>query len=73
MCGRAKLADDVSELKLDLKIDWDEITAYQPTWNAAPTSKLPVVVMRGGQRTLTLMRWGLVPSQDRTFDLQCPR
>jgi putative SOS response-associated peptidase YedK len=62
MCGRAKLADDVSELKLDLKIDWDEITAYQPTWNAAPTSKLPVVVMRGGQRTLTLMRWGLVPS-----------
>lgn len=62
MCGRAKLPDDVSELKLDLKIDWDEITAYQPTWNAAPTSKLPVVVTRDGQRTLTLMRWGLVPS-----------
>jgi putative SOS response-associated peptidase YedK len=62
MCGRAKLPDDVSELKLDLKIDWDEITAYKPKWNAAPTSKLPVVVTRDGQRTLTLMRWGLVPS-----------
>ncbi|HUC51752.1 MAG TPA: SOS response-associated peptidase [Xanthobacteraceae bacterium] len=62
MCGRAKLPDDVSELKLDLKIDWDEIRDYQPKWNAAPASKLPVVVVRDGCRTLTLMRWGLVPS-----------
>jgi putative SOS response-associated peptidase YedK len=62
MCGRAKLPEDVSELKLDLAIDWDEIGTYQPRWNAAPTSKLPVVVSRDGQRTLTLMRWGLVPS-----------
>ncbi len=62
MCGRAKLPDDVSEIKLDLKIDWDEIGDYQPRWNAAPTSKLPVVVSRNGERTLTLMRWGLVPS-----------
>lgn len=61
MCGRAKLPEDVSELKLDLKIDWDEIGDYQPRWNATPTSKLPVVVSRHGQRTLTLMRWGLVP------------
>ncbi len=62
MCGRAKLPDDVSEIKLELKIDWDEIGDYQPRWNAAPTSKLPVVVSRHGERTLTLMRWGLVPS-----------
>ena len=62
MCGRAKLPEDVSEIKLDLKIDWDEIGDYQPRWNAAPTSKLPVVVSTNGQRSLTLMRWGLVPS-----------
>ena len=62
MCGRAKLPDDVSEIKLDLKIDWDETGDYRPRWNAAPTSKLPVVVSRHGERTLTLMRWGLVPS-----------
>ncbi len=61
MCGRAKLPDDVSEMKLDLKIDWDEIGDYQPNWNAAPTAKLPVVVSKQGQRTLTMMRWGLVP------------
>lgn len=62
MCGRAKLPDDVSEIKLDLKIDWDEIGDYQPRWNAAPTTKLPVVVADRRGRTLTLMRWGLVPS-----------
>jgi putative SOS response-associated peptidase YedK len=62
MPGRAKLPEDVSEIKLDLKIDWDEIGEYRPRWNAAPTSKLPVVVSQNGQRTLTLMHWGLVPS-----------
>ena len=41
MCGRTKLPNDVSEIKLDLKIDFDEIGDYQPRWNAAPTSKLP--------------------------------
>ncbi len=61
MCGRAKLPDDVSEIKLDLKIDFDEIGDYRPRWNAAPTSHLPVVI-RDGERTLTSMRWGLVPS-----------
>ena len=65
MCGRAKLPDDVSEIKLDLKIDFDEIGDYRPRWNAAPTSKLPVVVSNKGQRTLTAMRWGLIPSWAR--------
>jgi len=62
MCGRAKLPDDVSEIKLDLKIDFDQIGDYRPRWNAAPTSKLPVVVSAAGSRILTLMRWGLIPS-----------
>ena len=62
MCGRAKLPDDVSEIKLDLKIDFDEIGDYQPRWNAAPTSKLPIVISAAGSRILTLMRWGLIPS-----------
>jgi len=62
MPGRARLPDDVSEIKRDLKIDWDEIGDYRPRWNAAPTSKLPVVVSRNGERTLTSMRWGLIPS-----------
>ena len=66
MCGRAKLPDDVSEIKLDLKIDFDQIGDYRPRWNAAPTSKLPVVFSATGSRILTLMRWGLIPSWRRT-------
>ena len=62
MCGRAKLPDDVSEIKLGLKIDFDQIGDYRPRGNAAPTSKLPVVFSATGSRILTLMRWGLIPS-----------
>jgi len=40
----------------------DEIGDYRPRWNAAPTTKLPVVISRDWQRILTLMHWGLVPS-----------
>jgi putative SOS response-associated peptidase YedK len=72
MCGRAKLPDDVSEIKLDLKIDWDEIGDYKPRRNAAPTSRLPVVVSRQGERTLTLMRWGLVPSWAKDLKIGYP-
>ena len=69
MCGRAKLPEDVSEIKLDLKIGFDEIRDYQPRWNAAPTSKLPVVISQNRHRILTLMRWGLVPSWARDLKI----
>src|SRR5262249_38498735 len=69
MCGRAKLPEDVSEIKLDLKIHFDEIGDYQPRWNAAPTSKLPVVISTNGSRTLTLMRWGLIPSWSKDLKI----
>ena len=62
MCGRASLPNDVSELKQDLRIEWDKLGDYQPRWNAAPTSDLPVVTSSpDGGRTLHLMRWGLIP------------
>lgn len=62
MCGRAKLPEDVSELKLDLKIDWDKLGDYRPKWNAPPTTDLPVVISSQGMRALELMRWGLIPA-----------
>src|SRR5262245_25857205 len=65
MCGRAKLPTDVSELKLDLKINWDKLGDYQPRWNATPTAELPVVTAAHGERILTAMRWGLIPSWAR--------
>jgi len=62
MCGRASLPNDVSELKQDLRIAWDKLGDYRPRWNAAPTSDLPVVTSTFGERTLEVMRWGLIPS-----------
>lgn len=62
MCGRARLPDDVSEIKLDLRIDWDKLGDYRPRWNAAPTTDLPVVTSAQGERVLEMMRWGLIPS-----------
>jgi len=62
MCGRASLPDDVSELKQDLRIEWDKLGDYKPRWNAAPTSDLPVVTSSSGHRTPAPMRWGLIPS-----------
>jgi len=62
MCGRASLPNDVSELKQDLRIEWDKLGDYKPRWNAAPTSDLPVVTSSEIGRALELMRWGLIPS-----------
>ena len=62
MCGRASLPDDVSELKQDLRIEWDKLGDYKPRWNAAPTSDLPVVTSSSGHRTPALIRLGLIPS-----------
>ena len=70
MCGRAKLPDDVSEIKLDLKIDWDEIGTIT---GRAGTRRRPrnfrSSSRNNGERTLTLMRWGLVPSGPRTVKI----
>jgi putative SOS response-associated peptidase YedK len=64
MCGRAKLEGDVSELKIAFRIP-PEYPApnFAPSWNVAPTDKLPIVRYdpKAGSRTLDLMRWGLIP------------
>jgi putative SOS response-associated peptidase YedK len=65
MCGRTRLPEDVSEIKLDLKIEWDKLGDYKPRWNAAPTTDLPVVTSVNGERSLEMMRWGLIPSWAR--------
>ena len=64
MCGRARLSSDVSEIKLVFSIPPERPTPNIPAnWNAAPTEDLPVIRynVRAGQRSLDVMRWGLVP------------
>jgi putative SOS response-associated peptidase YedK len=64
MCGRARLSSDVSEIKLVFSIPLHRPTPnIAPSWNVAPTDPLPVVRYdpRAVQRSLDVMRWGLVP------------
>ena len=64
MCGPARLSSDVSEIKLVFSIPPDRPTPnIAPSWNVAPTDPLPVVGddTRAGERSLDVMRWGLVP------------
>jgi len=61
MCGRYVIEDyqELSErlIQVPLRYDFD----FRPTWNAAPTQTLPVVVEDDDAWVLTGMHWGLVP------------
>jgi putative SOS response-associated peptidase YedK len=64
VCGRARLSSDVSEIKLIFSIPAHRPTPnIAPSWNVAPTDTLPVIRYdsRVGERSLDMMRWGLVP------------
>src|SRR6516162_2558841 len=64
MRGRVRLSSDVSEIKLVFSIPPHRPTPnVAPSWNVAPTDPLPVVRYdaKAGERSLDVMRWGLVP------------
>jgi putative SOS response-associated peptidase YedK len=64
MCGRVRLSSDVSEIKLVFSIPPHRPTPnFPPSWNVAPTDTLPIVRYdaKAGERSLDLLRWGLVP------------
>ncbi len=61
MCGRYALYGPVSRLRE--RFDLDAIADFAPRYNIAPTQFAPVIGReRGGPRTLTLAKWGLIPS-----------
>jgi putative SOS response-associated peptidase YedK len=64
MCGRVRLSSDVSEIKLVFGIPPERPTPnFPPSWNVAPTDTLPAVRYdaKAGQRSLDMLRWGLIP------------
>jgi hypothetical protein len=64
MCGRVRLSSDVSEIKLVFSIPPHRPAPnIAPIWNVAQTNPLPVVRYdaRAAERSLDVIRWGLVP------------
>src|SRR5205085_9957962 len=62
MCGRVRLPEDYSEIKIDLKLHEVVPHTYTPRWNVPPTEMLPAITSKDGKRRLEPMRWGLIPS-----------
>jgi putative SOS response-associated peptidase YedK len=64
MCGRytvTRYENIVEDLEAALAPAAAADPWWKPRWNVAPTQPAPVVTLRGGARTIELMRWGLVP------------
>src|SRR5690242_17195615 len=64
MCGRYVIAG-VHELSERFQLRTIPAELF-PTWNAAPTQRLPVVVEdAAAERALRMMQWGLLPRWNR--------
>lgn len=61
MCGRYVVEDfqEISETLRQIPFQID--IPPNPTWNAAPSQQLPVIVEDDGAWHLRLMQWGLIP------------
>jgi len=62
MCGRYSLLAPAEAVRGLFKCV-REIPKFSPRYNIAPTQSAPVVILHdNGERTLSMMRWGLVPT-----------
>jgi putative SOS response-associated peptidase YedK len=50
MCGRVRLPEDYSELKIDLRLHEIVPHIFAPRWNVPPTEMLPVITSKDGLR-----------------------
>jgi putative SOS response-associated peptidase YedK len=64
MCGRVRLSNDYSEIKIKLKFGSTAAAPnLEPSWNIPPTGRMLVATYaQGGERISEIMRWGLIPS-----------
>jgi putative SOS response-associated peptidase YedK len=62
MCGRFTLRTKMNVLLQEFAIEAQPTFPQFERFNIPPTVKIPVVRQAEGQRTLSLIRWGLIPS-----------
>ncbi len=63
MCGRYVFYEyqELSERLTNVSLDTAFFEHFNPTWNAAPTQDLPVIVEDGEIAAVRAMTWGLIP------------
>ncbi len=63
MCGRYIRKGSSESVSKWFKVDPDDLPVFAPSYNVAPQSTQPVVILdrETGKRVIRLMRWGLVP------------
>jgi putative SOS response-associated peptidase YedK len=61
MCGRYKLTTPTGVIAEDFNIRAGRLN-LAPRWNIAPTQTAPVIHLTEAGRTMSMMRWGLIPS-----------
>jgi putative SOS response-associated peptidase YedK len=64
MCGRVRLANEYSEIRIRLKFDSSSPAPnLRASWNIPPTGDMLVATYTSdGRRISEIMRWGLIPS-----------
>lgn len=64
MCGRVRLPNDYSEIRIELGLDdFAPAPNWRPSWNIPPTRDVLAVRLDGepGRRTPKILHWGLIP------------
>lgn len=63
MCGRYAFYEhqELSERLTNVSLDTAFFEQFRPTWNAAPSQTLPVIVEDDGRAGVRGMTWGLIP------------
>ena len=63
MCGRYAFYEhqELSERLTNVSLDSNFLDQFRPTWNAAPSQTLPVIIEDHGTVEVRGMNWGLIP------------
>ncbi len=58
MCGRYRLS---AVERIEERFEAEQTEELRPRYNIAPTQPVPIIRQQDGRRTVSLVRWGLVP------------
>jgi putative SOS response-associated peptidase YedK len=62
MCGRFTNNAKPEQIKKEFKTDFNNSFLVEPKYNIAPSQSIDVVFEPEGERVITKLKWGLVPS-----------